>query len=462
MIAAAGGELGPSQSVEDVEAALQRKKEEEAFGGEKDQSADSGSGGGDGKKRKEKPKKTKPKKNAAAATAAAAPPPKKGGGGLIYSYPAIRHAACCVGQMYLCGDGTRLSDDKERVEKGVGEDEDVSGRRWLMRGAASVDDPYDATELPLLSAEQKAEIARVFGGTEGGGMKEEKARNPPDPFALFAFASALEEMAADDEEPDPGLQSEITGYYELAAREGGHTQAGYALIRNAQQKDPNENASAAMAGYERLIRRFNADSLAAAAFMYAKGVGGVTIDLPKAVSYLRKAADEWSHNRSAHNLAGYYDYGWGGLPKDAFKATEYYLKAATPLLPFTEPYGDSAYELGIRYLQGFGVKDSTPDCKEAFRWLTEAAFVHGHPRAAYSLANAYRSEEAAEPFGGLTQHNPAMYQTLLFRAAERGSEEAMYDAGELCWNRMRKQPHDSCGSVPLRRGIRLRLTDCPN
>jgi TPR repeat protein len=74
-------------------------------------------------------------------------------------------------------------------------------------------------------------------------------------------------------------------------------------------------------------------------------------------------------------LAQRYDYEWTSRPDHKHKAIEWYRKAAV------RGHSESAYLLGMKYLNGDGVEQDKP---KAAKWLKQAA-DQGHSRAERQL-----------------------------------------------------------------------------
>lgn len=105
---------------------------------------------------------------------------------------------------------------------------------------------------------------------------------------------------------------------------------------------------------------------------------GVECDMTSAVEWWQKAADS-GDAYACSCLGDCYNRGKGGLPKDAGKAFEHYLKAAEG------GYHEVYFNIGLCYIDSVGVER---DYEKAFYWFNKAA-EHDDPMAWVELGHCY-------------------------------------------------------------------------
>ena len=126
-----------------------------------------------------------------------------------------------------------------------------------------------------------------------------------------------------------------------------------------------------------LAEKGDVDAQNTLAVYYNFGIGGVGKDAKEAVKWFRKAAEQ-GLDAAQINLGSAYETG-EGVPQDMKVAVKWYRKAAEQ----GDSYGQ--YRLGAMYMNGLGV---TLNHKEARKWFRKAA-EQGYDKAQCALAVNY-------------------------------------------------------------------------
>ena len=152
---------------------------------------------------------------------------------------------------------------------------------------------------------------------------------------------------------------------------------------------------------------------------YYYGSGGIEIDLNKAFSWFKKAANN-NNPAAIYQLGTMYESGFRNTKNpDYQKAFDYYKKSADM------GYSEAQYELGSKYEFGFeDVVDE--DYKQALAWYEKAA-EGGFSEAQYELGYSYFE-------GTLTRKDNNQAFKWLTRASENNHAEAQYYLGTMYCN----------------------------
>jgi TPR repeat protein len=126
-----------------------------------------------------------------------------------------------------------------------------------------------------------------------------------------------------------------------------------------------------------LAKKGDANAQNTLAVYYNFGIGGVGKDAKEAVKWFRKAAEQ-GLDAAQINLGSAYETG-EGVPQDMKGVVKWYRKAAEQ----GHSYGQ--YRLGAMYMNGLGV---TLNHKEARKWFRKAA-EQGYDKAQCALAVNY-------------------------------------------------------------------------
>jgi TPR repeat protein len=131
--------------------------------------------------------------------------------------------------------------------------------------------------------------------------------------------------------------------------------------------------------YRRLADAGNSRAMAALAWMYERGSGGLPKDDAEAVKWYRKGADAGNAG-AMNNLAIMYSRGHGGLPQDDTEAAKWYRKGADA------GSRRAMAGLGTMYETGSGGLEKNE--AEALRWYRKSA-DGGDSYAMYLLGRVY-------------------------------------------------------------------------
>jgi uncharacterized protein len=159
---------------------------------------------------------------------------------------------------------------------------------------------------------------------------------------------------------------------------------------------------------EGLLQRAKAGNPVAqvnAGYMYMLGRRGIKRDLPTAVSWFRKAAEQGNAN-GQFELGVMYEHGWG-VNADALEAASWYRKAGR------QDHRGAELKLGNFYYDGNGVEQ---DYAKALYWYKKAA-AHRRVEADYRLGEMYQ-----EGLG--VAKNKVVAQMWFRKAAALGNEKA--------------------------------------
>jgi uncharacterized protein len=148
--------------------------------------------------------------------------------------------------------------------------------------------------------------------------------------------------------------------------------------------------------------------------LYAVGLGGVTLDVDKAVSWTTSAANNESAEGQAF-LGALYGAGWG-VKKNNRKMFEWMLKAAE------QGHTEAQANVGKLYASGLGVRQNEV---MALAWYLKAA-RQGEPTAAYELGLAYQK--------GGTKEDHVRAKDSFLAAAKKGHEMAQLHLGYIYYN----------------------------
>lgn len=134
-------------------------------------------------------------------------------------------------------------------------------------------------------------------------------------------------------------------------------------------------------------------------------------NLPEAVKSIEEKALNGTSD-AQHDLAAIYTAGHGGVQQDYKRAAYWFEKSARGGI------ANSAYNLGVLYHQGLGVKSNLP---MAINWYKAAANM-GHPEAQYNLGIAHIEGVGVE-------YNPITATAYFEQAANNNVVEAAYNLG---------------------------------
>lgn len=146
--------------------------------------------------------------------------------------------------------------------------------------------------------------------------------------------------------------------------------------------------------------------------MYESGLGGLEVDLAKAVALYKNSAD-MGDVIAQFELGCLYEDG-RGISVDREQAKNYYTMAAL------QGHRSAQLNLGTLYFQGI---DGNPSYQDALLWF-QKAYEHGHPKAAAMLGYIY-----LEGLG--VDKDPARALSFYEHAAEQGDVYGQYNLAVL-------------------------------
>lgn len=165
-------------------------------------------------------------------------------------------------------------------------------------------------------------------------------------------------------------------------------------------------------------------------YEYEHGLNNHAVSLPKAYGYYKAAADK-NYPQSFAKMGEIYISDFYPF-RDKTKSNKYYEKAYKILKQRLYHDGESAYQLGIMFKYGRGVKK---DMSQALAYLKESA-NKGKPEANYELGFLYKDElEYVEAFNCFKKAADKGYAKAMFEVAkayeegigiDRNRKEAVY------------------------------------
>ena len=185
-----------------------------------------------------------------------------------------------------------------------------------------------------------------------------------------------------------------------------------AELKKAQEAYDNKDYETALAIWNKLAERNNADAMQKIGLCYGRG-HGVILDSIEAFKWCRKAAD--LGNAKAMYIIGWCYSDGQGVTQDYTEAVKWYQKAAD--------LGVAAamFNLGLCYENGQGVSQ---DYADAVKWYCKAADL-GHAKAMDNLGFCYANGN------GVSQDHAEAVKWYR-KAADLGNSEAMYCLG-VCY-----------------------------
>lgn len=162
---------------------------------------------------------------------------------------------------------------------------------------------------------------------------------------------------------------------------------------------------------QQLLKDAYSDGYPAAAYfighIYRDGLGNISRNIPLAMEWYRKAADEGGYAEACVALGYYYFVGADGVEQDYKEAYKWYKKAADQNNP------EAQFCLSSIYIRGLDIAQND---SEGIYWLKRSA-ENGFAEAQKQLAHYYFSGEHVE-------QNYELGFEWLRRAADQGDEEA--------------------------------------
>ena len=170
---------------------------------------------------------------------------------------------------------------------------------------------------------------------------------------------------------------------------------------------------------------------------YYYGRNGFKQNYAEAAKWYRISADMQREGYGFYELGFCYEFGkgveadleeaekWYDNPHNSYKKYSWLIENRTNIRRMVRraQAGDAetAYQLGLAFFSGIGVKQDTPESAKWFR----AAAEQNHPGALYRLGRCY-----AEGLGVEKDMKEAV--ECYFKAAEHGNAEAQFELGKCC------------------------------